>query len=233
MLVIFRLLLLLFFAVSCLSVVVNCSGDSGSGSRDTHISVKAIDPSTNGNLIVYLERGVIHVKVRSNVSPTALADGGNGFSVTPIKDNYLIYNGTNTEALNFFNRNSYFGVGSFTVGCIPIYALKTSPSGNVETDNVDINIIGGDSITPGYQLNESTEENLLESKNLIESIECRFLKDTGSGVAVDSSITFISLDNTEMVKSVIQNLSNPETVETFMKNNLSSYSKIVYPIIVF
>ena len=227
MLIIFRLLLLLFFAVSCLSVVVNCSGDSGSGSRDTHISVKAIDPSSNGNLIVYLERGVIHVKVRSGVSPTALADGGNGFSVTPIKDNYLIYNGTNTEALNFFNRNSYFGVGSFTVGCIPIYALKTSPSGNVETDNVDINIIGGDLTTPSYELTESVEENLLES------IECRFLKDTGSGVAVDSSITFISLDNTEMVKSVIQNLSNPETVETFMKNNLSSYSKIVYPIIVF
>lgn len=229
MLVIFRLLLLLFFAVSCLSVVVNCSGDSGSGSRDTHISVKAIDPSTNGNLIVYLERGVIHVKVRSDVSPTALADGGNGFSVTPIKDNYLIYNGIDTEALNFFNKNSYFGVGSFTVGCIPIYALKTSPSGNVETDNVDIDIntIGGDLTTPSYELNESVEENLLES------IECRFLKDTGAGVAVDSSITFISLDNTEMVKSVIQNLSNPETVETFMKNNLSSYSKIVYPIIVF
>ena len=229
MLIIFRFLLLLFFAVSFLSVVVNCSGDSGIGSRDTHISVEAIDPSTNGNLIVYLERGVIHVKVRSDVSPAALADGGNGFSVTPIKDNYLIYNGTNTEALNFFNRNSYFGVGSFTVGCIPIYALKTSPSGNVETDNVDIDIntIGGDLTTPSYQLNESVEENLLES------IECRFLKDTGSGVAVDSSITFISLDNTEMVKSVIKNLSNPETVETFMKNNLSSYSKIVYPIIVF
>ena len=229
MLIIFRFLLLLFFAVSCLSVVVNCSGDSGSGSRDTHISVKVIDPSTNGNLIVYLDRGIIHVKVRSDVSPAALADGGNGFSVTPIKDNYLIYNGTGTEALNFFNRNSYFGVGSFTVGCIPIYALKTIPSGNVETDNVDIdiNIIGGDLTTPSYELNESVEENLLES------IECRFLKDTGAGVAVDSSITFISLDNTEMVKSVIQNLSNPETVETFMENNLSSYSKIVYPITVF
>lgn len=227
MLIIFRFLLLLFFAVSCLSVVVNCSGDSGSGSRDTHISVKAIDPSTNGNLIVYLDRGIIHVKVRSDVSPAALADGGNGFSVTPIKDNYLIYNGTNTEAVNFFNKNSHFGVGSFKVGCIPIYALKTSPSGNVETDNVEIDLIIGDSATPGYELTESVEENLLES------IECRFLKDTGDGVAVSPSITFISLDNTEMVKSVIKNLSNPETIETFMKNNLSSYSKIVYPITVF
>lgn len=211
---IFHFLSLTFFLGLSLVVIFGCSDKT----EDARIRVELIDPSLNNHVKASVDGGVIYISVEAAASLKNLATSGNGFRVVPLKDTYLIYNGTNTEAFNFFSGITYFRKNNFLVNCIPIDSLKMS-----------------DDPSTSPMVDSPTSDNPSASSTVGPpiSIECRFIEKPLEGNEVDPSITFISFNDIETASSVRQSFNSIQATTTFMENSFSSYLHNKYPIVIF
>lgn len=219
---IFHFLSLTFFLGLSLVVIFGCSDKV----EDARIRVEVIDPSLNNHVKASVDGGVIYISVEAAASLKNLATNGNGFRVVPLKDTYLIYNGTNTEAFNFFSGITYFRKNNFLVNCIPIDSFPVD-SPKMSDDP---------STSPIVDSPTSDDPSISSSSSVVgppTSIECRFIEKPLEGNEVDPSITFISFNDRETASSVRQSFNSIKATTTFMENSFSSYINNKYPIVIF